>query len=534
MEVFVRNLHDQVTEKQVNSFFRDVFEKLGVKVFHCQKLKGRGCATITIHDVGKARQFLSLHGQTLPGNRGFATVQRKLYHRGRQINCTKSNKEPDEFILRSLKKEESERYLKDHNRKPKIVPAKVENSNTSSRDQRAWDINDLKCGQWTYDGDDLAFASEYHERRNGRILFGHRAVRINLMPQNASSASHHVDIPYSSMQSFTIGPNAKPTITFSLAEAPRIFELLDNEIVNNHAIEIDRMIGALNIRPQRQEVKRKRTTALSQDHGAVISNCLCYRLMLSNRNDIAGVQALKKFPTIPDSISWNTSCKAKKHITDRMDSLKSALIGKKYEEIPFDVKFQLQKLAQNGYLDPKIAIALLAVVSRRIQRANMSTVIQSLRNLSVQIPFPGPDTEASELSLATLTENLIQSERSILQAEYLSVGLADQYDHIASVHKVTVTPAGIYLYGPEPEIKNRVLRKYSAFPNYFLSVSFLDEDGERLWIDRQTSGEDIFYGRYKKVLETGINIAGRQYEVSAVSWFSLRLRPLIVGSIPSF
>ena len=180
--------------------------------------------------------------------------------------------------------------------------------------------------------------------------------------------------------------------------------------------------------------------------------------------------------------------------------------------MPFDARFQLQKFAQNGLLPPDKVIELLPYVSKCLTESDVTTVVPALRYLGSQLPFAGPDTDASETELQALESMLQQSIETVSASDPYASVLADQHEHIMLVHKALVTPAGIYLEGPEPEVGNRVLRKYSAFQNYFLSVTFADEDGEKLRFDRQTSSEKI-YGRYRKVLEQVINIAGRGYEV---------------------
>ena len=518
MEVIVRNLHDQVTEKEVNNFFKAVLERLNVKIYYCQKLKGRGCATLTIHDTVKALQFLSLHGQAVPGSRGFAAVKEKLYHMGRQIFCLRSNKNPDQFLLLSLKKEESDRYLASQSKQPKIVPARIEGSGESSPNQRAWDINNLKCGQWSYTGRDLAFMTHYQCKGKGRAIFGQRALRINLWLRPISPPSHQVDIPYNSIQSFTTGPKTHPSITLSLTEAPKFYKKIQSQEIDITPGDLRSLLQNMSINPSPQRYKRMRTSAVDASHESVVGGCLCYRFRLSNAKDMAAIRALKRFPMIPDSISWDTLAIREAPFAARMDNLKAKLIAKTLDKVPFELKFQMQKLAQNGYLTPLTVGQLLPVVSSHLENTSATVVIQSVRNLFGQIPFAGPETESSELSIDALTEVLVQSQSSIMRAECYSTGLADRYDHYASIHKAMVTPAGIYLGGPEPEVKNRVLRKYSDFSNFFLSVSFLDENGEALRLDRQTSGEEIYHGRYKKVLHTGISVAGRQYEVGQLSF----------------
>ena len=509
MEIIVRNLHDQATENQVNKYFRNVLGNLGIKTYYCQKLKARGMATITILDLAKARQFLQIHGQSEPGPRGSASVQMKLLHMGRQINCSLSKNPPDEYLLRTLSKEQSDRYAASQSKKPNIVPGKVDENRRPGNNRRAFDISSFKCGQWDYAGADLVFVTYAQERKKGRMIFGPRSLFIKLWPLAPNLPLQQVEFPYNNVQSMTIGLNTNPSITFALSEAPKLFENLDTDI-------LEVALRSLGISKASQGFKRKRITALNKGHETVVSSCLCYRVILSNAADIVGIRALRHSPEIPASISLDTSEVMKISFAAQMTALQSALSSSRYSNLPFELKFQMQKLAQNGYLSPTRVVELLAVVACHAKERDVRIVTQSVRTLQGRIPYAGPATEALEVGLDTLTQMLLESQESILRGEAYVPDLADQYDHIASVHKATVTPTGVYLYGPEPEVKNRVLRKYSGFPNYFLSVSFLDEDGEPLRLDRQTSGKDIYHERFKKVLQGMVNIAGRGFTVRNV------------------
>lgn len=515
MEVLVRNLPDQITDRQIEKYFKGILEKLNITTYHCQKLRRRGCARLTIPDIEKAHLFLRLHGQIQSGPKGFANVQQKLFHMGRAVNCSRSNNVPDHFLLQSLKKEENDRYNSSQSRKPKIVPP-IEPGTV----RRAFDISQLNCGQWTYVRTDVAFATYYQERRKGRIIFGHRAILIKLDSQNQDPPSHQIEISYESIESFTVGPTSNPWMTFSLRHPPKLFEKRNTQNGDSDVQSLMNSFQSLAVQPADKESQgftRKRVAALSKSHETVVSSCFCYRLLLSYSSDATGVKKLKRFPEIPDSIPWDTSTVIKAPFTTQMTALNSALTGTRYSSLPFELKFQMKKLAQNGILDPSTVVELLAVVARLYERSqDVATTTQSVRNLLAQIPFPGPGVEASNFSLERLSELLVQHEKSILRGDSYSTRATEGHDHIVAVHKVMVTPTGTFLYGPAEEVKNRILRKYSKFPTHFLSVAFLEEDGESLRFDRKTSGEEIYHRRFKGVLEGVINIAGRPYEVVLV------------------
>ena len=257
-------------------------------------------------------------------------------------------------------------------------------------------------------------------------------------------------------------------------------------------------------------ITRKRVASLDDAHGTVVATCLCYRFQLRHPMDIRSVQSLKRFPEIPGSISYPTSLVMRPSFAGQMSVLYQTLAT--YQKVPFDLKFQLQMLAQNGSLAPYRVSELLVAIDKMINQENSKAFADAVYQLYGQLPFPGPNTEASAFSLQTLLDQVIRNRDRIDKGQSFAENW-EEYEHLILVHKANVTPAGIYLGGPKAEVKNRVLRKYSDYPNHFLSVSFSDEDDESIRHDRQTSNQDIYRTRFRKVLEGVINVAGRGYEV---------------------
>lgn len=89
------------------------------------------------------------------------------------------------------------------------------------------------------------------------------------------------------------------------------------------------------------------------------------------------------------------------------------------------------------------------------------------------------------------------------------------------VHKVNVTPTGITLHGPDPEAKNRILRRFPNHVDYFVRVQFCDEDGTDVQFNSQVSNEEI-YERFNQIMINGIAISGRVYGFLGYSHSSLR------------
>ena len=505
--MFVRNLPDSITEKQVRRYFGPILAKLEIHTFHCQKLKGRGLATLTVLDVTKGKSFLLVHGQTKPGREGFDKVRQKLFHMRKPVNCFEGNKVPDQYLLQSLQKEENEKVHAKKNRKSKPIEGRLRDL------QRVFSISRISCGRWDYMQNRLAFFSHFQEQREGRLVFGRRALTVHMRNPYLYLPTHQIEIPYNSIESMTIGNQSNATVTVSLAEAPKMYEEVPQPGDLTALVSGMKKVGFQNPQPN---VRRKRIMAIGKSHEVVVSSCLCYRFVLLNSSDILRIQALKRISEIPQSIPWDTTVVTEFNFPAQVTMLNFALGGHNYSKFPFELKFQLQKLAQNGYLSPPMVLKFMEAIAPHIPNVTDSVATAAIRRLDNQIPYPGPNADVSDLSLETLSDLFTHNLETVIRERAYSIGSAKTYEHIAPIHKAMVTPTGIFLSGPEPEVKNRVLRKYSTFSSYFLQVSFLEENGEQIWYQRETSNEDIYHIRFKRILEGVINIAGRGYEVGSL------------------
>ena len=523
MDIIVRNLHDQATKRDVQKFFTPHLEKLGIHVFECQKLKSRGCATITLHDITKANLFLVTHGQPDTKNKrqAFLLVRIKLNHLGRDIYCCQSKNNPDPFVIQHLQQKANDRYA-GLQRIPKIVPPK-QGEVAVHEEERGYNFTKLRIGQWIYIRDHLTFSSHYGEERAGRIVFGSHAVLIKLLPATIDDQAHQMEIPYDSVQSLVTW-SSPPSVTFSLFEPPKYYEEINTSL--NDAFR------GLLLQAHLQNFKRKRVPFFNATHESIVGNCLCYRFSLPSYGDAQALKRLSRAPGIPDSVDWNIRVVSNHAYADDMTQLRRALAQDYANKIPFEVIFQLQRLAQNSYLPPSTILQLKTEIFKSLDHKDSSTVASAVRHLSHNIPYAGPETEANTLELTSLIESFHHSENAVFEHDPYLTGLAAEHEHIAMVYKAMVTPAAILLAGPEPEIKNRVLRKHSANIDYFISVSFADENGDQLRFNRKTDSHDIFHKRFKKVLEKGITIGSRAFEVCLLPSICLFLGLMIEH--PSF
>lgn len=93
---------------------------------------------------------------------------------------------------------------------------------------------------------------------------------------------------------------------------------------------------------------------------------------------------------------------------------------------------------------------------------------------------------------------------------------SDSLFHILKTRKVTLTPSGVLFGIKEPEMSNRVLRKYEEFLDLFMRIKFSDDD-----LDDTKNMRFVIYKYFKPKLENFL-IFGRKYEFMAFSASQLR------------
>ncbi|RAL66283.1 hypothetical protein DID88_005953 [Monilinia fructigena] len=97
------------------------------------------------------------------------------------------------------------------------------------------------------------------------------------------------------------------------------------------------------------------------------------------------------------------------------------------------------------------------------KRSTLPVCVAAMRRLFHQLPFHGPGVKSEAFDKNAIIELLLKNEKHAAQEALYAEGFGGTASHnTALVHRVTITPAGIYLDGPETESNNRILRKYAA------------------------------------------------------------------------
>jgi len=191
-----------------------------------------------------------------------------------------------------------------------------------------------------------------------------------------------------------------------------------------------------------------------------------------------------------------------------------------YIEVPYEILFKINHLVQNGTLSgPTVDHSFFCHVSPEFEP------IDHIKRALLKMSYLKSTCLNPTNWLSVQYSRIRRSRHASQRSSNISLD-----DGLVYVHRVQVTPAKVYFYGPEINVSNRVVRNFSADIDNFLRISFVDEDCEKLrsldLSPRSTSGNDArrtaLYNRVLSVLSNGINIGDKHFEFLAFSSSQLR------------
>ncbi|KAI0537726.1 RNA dependent RNA polymerase-domain-containing protein [Xylaria digitata] len=527
--VFMGNVPATLTERTIKSELSTFMDKLDIKDWTCEKPQGKAFAILTFLYRKEGQRFLNKHGQQpLPGA-GFFRAEPKMKARltllGKSVFCKESDKEPDSTLLRVLEMKAEER----------IRPPKYDEEPQTPK-HVSFDARALSCGHYDYPQGKLTYTADIQwGMQRGTVKFA-RDTLIITFPHGLGQM--RLEIPYRATHEVVIS-DRPPSLFLTLWEPPRIF-LLAHE--NDGGDFLPMRMMNLTMNGNSRPGLRQRLSKIPHDnvdHGAVIGQSLIYSITLSPEEFASRIERLRENEYLKLT-SYNVPIASFgcTYMAEGLGSFKST-VTRCSQTIPFDILYQFQALVQNGYLLPSTAQSLLLRLlkskshdaPKRLEDIEMTEPEASLmrfpfssravKKLFSQIPFPGPYTEAKMFDTDEIWSLLEINEKEIQQGLTRELFSERARQNLTMVYKVQVTPTRIMFNGPEPEAKNRILRKFPRHIGYFSRIQFCDEDGQDLYFNPKVSLDRV-YSRFNQILDDGFPIAGRIYKFLGFSHSSLR------------
>lgn len=507
MEVFCRNVPSQLKPRHLKQELRPILAELDIVSFEC-RVHAAGHATITIADVAKARLLLARYPRVQKGQR--VPEKQRLKIRGTIIFIEEGRNQPDPHLISSLMDEEVQR--RSQPRRP------IVSNNVDSRGPRKFPIFTLSCGTFDFRGIKPVFIDQFTLLAMGTIHFGSNKLTITISNPEDGQKNFKIESEYWSIyDAVYVSNQGNLTVTFGCNYAPRLFEA---PVKSTQQATLAAFMRDRRAPPPREE-KKTRIGFLNPSHKYVVSSCFVYRVTLMNQNDFSNISRLSHNPNMPELVNWREMrFPAGAPFTSQLITFFTVLRQWKF---PFVVQFQLQMLVSNGELTPEKVMDLFPYVKKLLARKRPLVAARILKGLTRRLHHPDPHADSADVSLDAITDALDKIEE--MQAlEYLQPGQPGYLHHNQmEIHRISVTPTGIYLDGPNVEAENRVLRKYRSQSDYFIRVRFIEESGDPLMYDISSNLDPIF-SRFREVMRDGVIIADRHYRFLGFSHSSLRSR----------
>ncbi|KAL8671050.1 MAG: hypothetical protein Q9168_004443 [Polycauliona sp. 1 TL-2023] len=479
-----------LTSTRIKQFLSPLLEPFKVINYEVRVFKSGNGAAFTTHKRTEALEFLQKY-QRPP-------FSSRLIVEGQKLIIRKSANAADEILVRVLILEEKTLLIDGYDAR-QALPLVVH------RKQRECIITSFAYGKWEYVGPQACYHPYFDLSVHATATFGDRyfvltwkAVSNDNIDQASANSTSTVDsdseqsvlcyklqFPYSAIQSTILDHNSSHAVVYTLNHAPKVW--------------VDGV------------------RAPGPDSSTC---CQDYRLELQDEAEMRRILSLERDGVLPQcSLHAIKTFHCDVPLDEQLSKLASALDHPRHD-FSFAVKFQLTKLAQNGFLPPRSVFKLLDHVSMMQHADGVGAVrtAAALRRLCQQLPYAGPLTRASDLDPLTVSESLDRYVQDLAEeGAYFNETSATM-----NAYKIHVTPSTLQLAGPDVEQSNRVLRKYAKFSENFISVRFSEEDDEPFFFDRLRSNRNVYWGRFNAFLQEGIKIAGRLHEFLGFSHSSLK------------
>ncbi|TQV90259.1 RNA-dependent RNA polymerase [Cordyceps javanica] len=506
MEVFLRGVPATLAEQNLKDALAPFLNILGIADWIVDKPKRKSIAWVTFLSATDGAEFLERHGQqrASPGqsqsaSRGAgARYIARLHLLSTPIYAEKSRREVNALAINHLIHQRDE-----HKKKP-------------DRGQRAPDIScfitQISCGKIVFGQADtgLKYIQQIqHRYRGGYAKFGIQSVTVH------QDGIARMDISIHTIQELVLDHRSQ-SIMLILEDPPKFFREQTNYDGDGGKWE------------------RQTSFPLWTDHAKYVAHCLVYQLTLAGdylattrairRQDILAIShhnvplETSAMPTVED---YFTGMRVFEGKMQSFADLKNGLV-------PFPILFQVQTLVWNNYLHPYGGIGVLEIIERTAKDPSWKgstppLTADTMKRVQQKIPYPIPGTDPSEVDPKTFIENVMKTEADLRSQNTARSGVYGPSlpVHQTWVFKAMVTPTRIFLQGPDAEARNRVLRMFPDHGDYFLRVSFCDEDGQGVLFNPKVSNDPVFE-RFREVLLKGIRIAGRHFSFLGFSHSSLR------------
>jgi hypothetical protein len=457
--IFIRKLPAQVIESVLRSRLQPYLLNVGIDAngFALHKPKARGIATMHVFSRAKGEAFLASMKQfpsTLSLSRFIVDFERHENQDGGAM--LRDRKFIDQVVADAYVKTPLEGKM---NCTLSVILNLVQllmttaltldghsqRSVQTTASRKTFNLDAISCGNWRYGSTGSPmFVSEYSSNRPGKLLIGSRSI-VAILSQRYSPNEwvQRIDFEWEFVDIIYTQGGRLPSLMITCKYGPRMYR----------RVEAEQMASPLR-RTIKSQRKKARIPCLDTAHSKIVGSCFTYELIFDAQESLPAIRSLvEHIPDGPTSMRISVQTVIAKTPFD--GALQELNLWLSQTQLPFPVRFQAMKLVLNGHLPPKSVTSLVHILVDALTKGRSALhCAEALRQFDRDLPWPGPQTPYKEMAPKAM-EDLLKQLIDGGQAENSTSRAVRRNDTLALIHHAVITPTGLYLEGPEPEVSSR-------------------------------------------------------------------------------
>lgn len=328
-----------------------------------------------------------------------------------------------------------------------------------------------------------------------RLESYHKQIRIQIVDSTKESAHYGIIMKFNNI--------AEMTVPCDFREGYICFDLVTPPVFQKEVHYLQD--GSSN------KQCSQRISELCAEHGVVAPYAHHLRIVLCDDDDHHGSNVLARFQDLCPEI-----CPLIRHVT--MDARKEGLFNSTNLDCVDEwvktlgdnwrAAFQVKALLNNGIAHTRDMLKLRPRIDSLI--SHHGSIAAEVMRYFVEAAANRPKAQPLQKCFeATLQRQLRRRQFIVPKGRFFC-------------HRATFTPTRLLLEGPNISGSNRVLRKFQGYEDYFLRVSFRDEDGLQYRCTRDVDHETLLRDRVGKALKEGFDLAGRHFQFLGYSCSALK------------
>ena len=205
-----------------------------------------------------------------------------------------------------------------------------------------------------------------------------------------------------------------------------------------------------------------------------------------------------------------------------------------YPQFDYKIAFQMESLVKNCVLLPKDVVSLESSIRTLLRQHGCPLTVRILQQFGKYLRLRTYETQSDGVDLQAVLDD------ATFKIRYKKPPTVDP--NAAWIHRLDITPAAFYMEGPCWTGSNRFLRLFPDHHDYFLKVSFSEEDLTRIRHDREMDLSAVIKDRWRPTFKhltpnrfdfmtyntedydspLGLKLAGREFDFLGFSSSSLR------------